>query len=210
METGDQRKFGYGGDGGGECPSRVPRSRLCVWHQTMFSSFRVETQSFLTLMRHFPTNSHVLQAGGGWSGDDGDGDDGWEPGGDGDSVRPMPPHSITCQPTIQQPTRPKQFPKHDTWGPLSAVNRRAPSLPPPASPAPPAASHGPVAQHGGAGDPGGGGGVGRGLHSSTLRLNVSAFCGIGGAFRGCFGGVWMCSGVLQGFQGVFCVRNGSS
>jgi hypothetical protein len=26
---------------------------------------------------------------------------------------------------------------------------------------------------------------GRGLHSSTFRLNVSAFCGIGGAFSGC-------------------------
>ena len=30
---------------------------------------------------------------------------------------------------------------------------------------------------------------GRGLHSSTCQLNVSAFCGIGGAFRGCLGGV---------------------
>ena len=29
----------------------------------------------------------------------------------------------------------------------------------------------------------------RGLHSSTFRLNVSAFDGIGGAFRGCLGGV---------------------
>ena len=28
----------------------------------------------------------------------------------------------------------------------------------------------------------------RGLHSSTFRLSVSAFCGIGGAFRGCLGG----------------------
>jgi len=26
---------------------------------------------------------------------------------------------------------------------------------------------------------------GRGLHSSTLRLNVSAPCGIGGVLRGC-------------------------
>jgi len=26
---------------------------------------------------------------------------------------------------------------------------------------------------------------GRGLHWFTFRLNVSAFCGIGGAFRGC-------------------------
>ena len=30
---------------------------------------------------------------------------------------------------------------------------------------------------------GGGGGGGRGLHSSTFRLNVSAFYGIAGAFR---------------------------
>jgi len=31
---------------------------------------------------------------------------------------------------------------------------------------------------------------GRGLHSSTFRVNVSAFCaGIGGALRGCSGGV---------------------
>ena len=32
--------------------------------------------------------------------------------------------------------------------------------------------------------------AGRGLHSSTFRLNVSAFCGVGGAFRGCSGGVY--------------------
>jgi hypothetical protein len=30
---------------------------------------------------------------------------------------------------------------------------------------------------------------GRGLHSSTFRLNVSAFCGIGGVSRGCLVGV---------------------
>ena len=30
---------------------------------------------------------------------------------------------------------------------------------------------------------------GRGLHSSTSQLNVSAFYGIGGAFRGCLVGV---------------------
>jgi len=30
---------------------------------------------------------------------------------------------------------------------------------------------------------------GRGLHSFTFRLNVSAFCGIGGAFRGHSGGL---------------------
>jgi len=31
--------------------------------------------------------------------------------------------------------------------------------------------------------------VGRGLHSSTFRLNLSALCGIGSALRGCSGGV---------------------
>ena len=30
---------------------------------------------------------------------------------------------------------------------------------------------------------------GRALHSSTFGLNVSAFCGTGGAFSGCLGGV---------------------
>jgi len=30
----------------------------------------------------------------------------------------------------------------------------------------------------------------RGLHSSTFRLNVNAFCGIGGTFRGSSGGVY--------------------
>ena len=29
--------------------------------------------------------------------------------------------------------------------------------------------------------------IGKGLHSSTLQLNLSAFCGIGGARRGCPG-----------------------
>ena len=29
----------------------------------------------------------------------------------------------------------------------------------------------------------------RGLHSSAFQLNVSAFCGIGGAFRSCLEGV---------------------
>jgi hypothetical protein len=29
--------------------------------------------------------------------------------------------------------------------------------------------------------------LGRGLHSSTFRLNISAFCGIGGACRSCVG-----------------------
>jgi hypothetical protein len=31
--------------------------------------------------------------------------------------------------------------------------------------------------------------VGRGLQSSTFRLNVSAYRGTGGAYRGCLGGV---------------------
>ena len=32
---------------------------------------------------------------------------------------------------------------------------------------------------------------GRGLHSSTSQLNLSAFCVTGGAVRGCFGVFWM-------------------
>jgi len=48
--------------------------------------------------------------------------------------------------------------------------------------------------------------TGRGLHSSTFRLNVSALCGIGGAFRGYLGGVY---GVSGSVWGIFCVRNGS-
>jgi hypothetical protein len=31
--------------------------------------------------------------------------------------------------------------------------------------------------------------AGRGLHSPTFWLNVSAFCGIGGAFRNCVGAI---------------------
>jgi len=44
--------------------------------------------------------------------------------------------------------------------------------------------------------------VGRGLHSSTFRLNVSALCGIRGAFRGCLRG-WV-GGVREydGLRGV--------
>jgi hypothetical protein len=41
--------------------------------------------------------------------------------------------------------------------------------------------------------PGDGAPLARGIHSSTFRLNVSAFCGIGGAFMGC----------LEGVKGVF-------
>jgi len=39
---------------------------------------------------------------------------------------------------------------------------------------------------------------GRGLHSSTFRLNLSALCGIGGASEGCLGVV---QGVLEGIRG---------
>ena len=41
----------------------------------------------------------------------------------------------------------------------------------------------------------------RGLHSFIFQLNVSAFCGIGSAFRDCLGGV---SGVSGGIRG--CLR----
>ena len=43
---------------------------------------------------------------------------------------------------------------------------------------------------------------GRGLHSSTLQLNLSAFCVTGGAVRGCLGGVW---GVAGGIRDVYSV-----
>ena len=39
----------------------------------------------------------------------------------------------------------------------------------------------------------------RGLHSSTFRLNVSAFCGIGGVFEDCF---WIVFGLFRGGEGV--------
>jgi len=42
---------------------------------------------------------------------------------------------------------------------------------------------------------------GRGSHSSTLRLNASAFCGIGGTFRGCLGSVYDVRGGIRGFSG---------
>ena len=50
------------------------------------------------------------------------------------------------------------------------------------------------AQHGGQG--------GRGLHSSTLQLNFSAFCVTRGAVRGCFGGVQGLEGGIRGVNGV--------
>ena len=43
-------------------------------------------------------------------------------------------------------------------------------------------------------------GSGRGLHSSTFRLNVSAFCGIGVAFRSCSGSVYQVLG------GILCQK----
>jgi SpoVK/Ycf46/Vps4 family AAA+-type ATPase len=47
--------------------------------------------------------------------------------------------------------------------------------------------------------------LGRGLHSSAFWLNISAFCGIGGACRGYSGGFHE----VRGYQGVFRVRKGS-
>jgi len=43
--------------------------------------------------------------------------------------------------------------------------------------------------------------LGRGLHSSTFRLNVSAFCGIGVAIRGCPGAVQGVLGLIMGCLG---------
>ena len=58
--------------------------------------------------------------------------------------------------------------------------------------------------------------LGRGLHSFTFQLNVSAFCGIGGALRVCLGVILRvfrrCRGVLVsggGLMGIFRVRYGS-
>jgi len=48
---------------------------------------------------------------------------------------------------------------------------------------------------------------GRGLHSSTSRLNLSAFHAIGGACRGCVARV---KGVFRVFRVFCCVRHGSS
>ena len=56
------------------------------------------------------------------------------------------------------------------------------------------------------------GGAGRGLHSSTFQLNLSALCTIGGARRRCVARVnWMLGGVEGVVCRVFsCVRHGSS
>ena len=48
---------------------------------------------------------------------------------------------------------------------------------------------------------------GRGLHSSTFRLNVSAFCGIRGACWGCLGGDQDVSGGMRGCLGcILCQK----
>jgi hypothetical protein len=49
--------------------------------------------------------------------------------------------------------------------------------------------------------------AGRGLHSFTVQLDLSASSGIGGACRGRLGVV---QGMLGDVYGVFCVGNGSS
>ena len=48
---------------------------------------------------------------------------------------------------------------------------------------------------------------GRGLHSSTFQLNLSAFCGIGDAFRDCLGGVLGVRGDIRGqFGRLLCQK----
>ena len=48
---------------------------------------------------------------------------------------------------------------------------------------------------------------GRGLHSSTVWLNVSAFCVIGGVIRGYIGGVWQALGGVKGCLGyILCQK----
>jgi len=47
----------------------------------------------------------------------------------------------------------------------------------------------------------------RGLHSSTFWLNLSAFCGIGGACRGGLGGVQEMLGGIRGCAGcILCQK----
>jgi len=51
------------------------------------------------------------------------------------------------------------------------------------------------------------GGRSRGSHSSTFRLNVSAFYGTGGAFRDCLGGFKGVSGGIMGYYGcILCQK----
>jgi hypothetical protein len=55
--------------------------------------------------------------------------------------------------------------------------------------------------------------IGRGLHLSTFRLNLSAFCGMWVHFGDVEGVVSEVSGGMKEYEGVFrmcvCVRNGS-
>jgi len=49
--------------------------------------------------------------------------------------------------------------------------------------------------------------TGRGLPSSTFRLNLSAFCGIGGAIRGYQGVVQEVLGAIMGCSGyILCQK----
>jgi hypothetical protein len=45
--------------------------------------------------------------------------------------------------------------------------------------------------------------AGRGLHSSTFWLNLSAFCGTGAAFMGCLGGIWAVTRGVRGCLGCY-------
>jgi len=49
--------------------------------------------------------------------------------------------------------------------------------------------------------------LGRGLHWSTFRLNVSVFCGIGGALRGCLRVFWGDTGGIRGCLGCVIVSD---
>ena len=47
----------------------------------------------------------------------------------------------------------------------------------------------------------------RGLHSSTVRLNLSAFCGLGVALRGCLRGVYGVLGAIRTWLGcILCQK----
>ena len=52
------------------------------------------------------------------------------------------------------------------------------------------------------------GAQGRGLHSPTFRLNVSAFYGIGGALCSCLGVVWQVSRVVMASSGCILCQKG--
>jgi len=48
--------------------------------------------------------------------------------------------------------------------------------------------------------------VGRGLHSSTSQLNLSAFYGRGDALRGCVGGAQEVSRDIRGYSGILLCK----